>query len=504
MKWLQKRIQGIDERTASRIMIVVFIVSLLPLLLLARYCFPQADDYTFSARTHMAWISTGSLWEVLKTAILVVGDYYMKWQGTYFSIFLMTLQPGLFTEKLYWIVPFFMMSISSGSVLFFCKVILRDCLKISKEKYIILSVPIIFVMIQRMIDGMQAFYWYNGATHYMTVQSLLFFLMGILLQMVFVNNNKRIKRTGVLVIFLSICVGGGNYISAILAFVFYMAIIFLTIITKQWKTVKGKFIISGFILFTAGFLCNALAPGNATRQDIIGEPVSPIKAVLVSIYFAVEKIIEWNEWLLILIILLLIPVMWKAVLKVEFHFPYPIIVIGYCFGMVAAMFAPNVYTGLEYGPGRCLNITYMTYVLVLFFSVFYTVGWLANQFKQQVKEEFIENGYGNHIKWYWGLLGIAGIFFTIMTGVADYDYFLSSTAVEVIASGEAAQIREEYEEYLQLLLDEEQKDIIIHPFTVKPELLTSNGISPWQEGARGFFQKDSIIEVERTVKNTGE
>ena len=47
------------------------------------YAFPQADDWSYSWRTHLAWVDTHSLLEVLKGADAAVAEAYMNWQDVY-------------------------------------------------------------------------------------------------------------------------------------------------------------------------------------------------------------------------------------------------------------------------------------------------------------------------------------------------------------------------------------------------------------------------------------
>lgn len=83
------------EKWLFRILLVVFIASMVPVLYLSRYGFPNCDDFTYGLETHRVWNATHSFGEVLKTALAVTKETWQLWQGTWFSIFLMTLTPGV-------------------------------------------------------------------------------------------------------------------------------------------------------------------------------------------------------------------------------------------------------------------------------------------------------------------------------------------------------------------------------------------------------------------------
>jgi len=73
-----------------------FLISLLPVCRLAFYAHPAGDDYAYGVAAHLAWTDTHSLSAVLAAAVSNVKGYYTSWQGTYSSIFLMSLQPAIF------------------------------------------------------------------------------------------------------------------------------------------------------------------------------------------------------------------------------------------------------------------------------------------------------------------------------------------------------------------------------------------------------------------------
>ena len=62
------------EKWLFRILLVVFIASMVPVLYLSRYGFPNCDDFTYGLETHRVWNATHSFVEVLKTALAVQKD----------------------------------------------------------------------------------------------------------------------------------------------------------------------------------------------------------------------------------------------------------------------------------------------------------------------------------------------------------------------------------------------------------------------------------------------
>lgn len=119
MKKVQKCFNKICVKDFAFVLAGVYICSLIPILCISIYNYPQADDWGYSYLTHWAWIDTHSLFQVLKAAAAAVVEAYNHWQGTFSSIFLMSLQPGIFGEQFYVFVPFIMLGLLSFSVIFF-------------------------------------------------------------------------------------------------------------------------------------------------------------------------------------------------------------------------------------------------------------------------------------------------------------------------------------------------------------------------------------------------
>ena len=104
----------------SVFLVLLFIASLIPIALISRYNYPCADDFGFSAYSHIAWQETHSIPSVLGGAVRTVVERWFGWQGTFSSIFVMALQPAIWGESFYCLVPWIMIGTMSASTLFFC------------------------------------------------------------------------------------------------------------------------------------------------------------------------------------------------------------------------------------------------------------------------------------------------------------------------------------------------------------------------------------------------
>ena len=99
-------------RPGHRVYAVVAAAALLlllcPLIRLALYSVPWYDDYNYGRFARTAMADAPTLGNALKGAWECIRISWYAWQGTYGSIFFMTLMPGIWGEEYYCIGPIFL------------------------------------------------------------------------------------------------------------------------------------------------------------------------------------------------------------------------------------------------------------------------------------------------------------------------------------------------------------------------------------------------------------
>ena len=80
----------------------------------------------------IAWKETHSLLQVLKGAMITVKKM-VGWQGTFSSIFVMALQPAIFGEDGYRMVPWIMIGTMCFSSVFFYSILYSENLCLSER-----------------------------------------------------------------------------------------------------------------------------------------------------------------------------------------------------------------------------------------------------------------------------------------------------------------------------------------------------------------------------------
>lgn len=459
-------------KTESKIaiaLVILFVASLLPIFWLGSYGYPSADDYGFSAYSHIAWTGTHSIWQTIKAAGDTVIERWYGWQGTFSSIFLMALQPGIW--GMYGLVPFIMIGMLTLSTLFFLYIVIVKIFQARPAVFIGTAMLYLIFAVQCMVDKTQGFFWYNGAAHYMIPHSAALFLCGLCI-LLMTEKKKRILRLTAACL-LAFFVGGSNYVTALIAAVLFVTAFGLLLLGKQGK--KCRLLILPFLFFVIAFLLNVLA---------------------------------------------LLPFVWETVKAFgrccAFLFRAPLLVVFYCYCVLSAMFTPSLFATGDVGGGRIFNIIFLDSMLYVMFSLFYCMGWLYRKleaFRAVEKSEAGVNVFGKPagcfeikaVRWYLAGVLFFGVFFGAMYMKVNPDYFTTASAVYSLATGEASAYGQETAERERLLQEMEkngESEIAIPRLTGHPYLLFWSDIEEdagdWKNKSMArYYQKDAIFGMQK-------
>ena len=211
-----KKIQIKNTETfILKCVIVFFILSLIPILLLGIYNVPGSDDYSYGAMAHQAWKNTHSYIQTLIASFRQSVDFYSRWQGTYGSCFLMSLNPGIISPNLSFLVPFIMIILCVSSTLLLFHEIFCHYFKCSRIPTITTLLFILTIYFQNVVSAKDCLYWYNGAIHYTGIQSLSFIM--IYFASLLIRSQSKIKQLLLFLplLVLSFLIGGGNLVTAL-------------------------------------------------------------------------------------------------------------------------------------------------------------------------------------------------------------------------------------------------------------------------------------------------
>ncbi len=491
-------------KTESKIaaaLVLLFAAGLIPVFLLGSCAYPSADDYGFSAYSYIAWADTHSVIQTVKGACATVAERWYSWQGTFSSIFLMALQPGIW--GMYGLVPIMMIGMMSLSTLFLLHTVMVKILHTRPAVFIGASMLYLLLAVQCMVDKTQGFFWYNGAAHYILPHSAALFLCGLLLLLV-TGEEKRSSRL-VMACLLAAFTGGSNYITALIVLVLFVSAMGFLLFLKEKK--KCALLVLPFLFFLTAFLVNTLAPGNAVRQEEMLVRPGVVKSILLSFYYCMEYVVDtWFNWTYLLFLLALVPFMWETVRSSSgrFSYPAPLLVLFCSYCVLSAMFTPSLFATGDVGGGRVFNIIFLDSMLFLMLNLFYCMGWFAGKMEAAGAVWKAESCFEKKaVRWYLGGILFFGVFVGAMYMKVNPDYFTTTSAIRSLVSGEASAYgaeTKEREALLQEAAKSGEKEIAVPRLTVHPYLLFWSDIEEdagdWKNQSMArYYRKDAITGI---------
>lgn len=476
--------------------VVVFIFSLFPILALAGVDRASADDWSFGLLTHLAWVDTHSVLQVLRAAFASVKKYYFTWQGTWFSVFLFSLQPEVFSHDAYWVVPVLMTGLFIGGVSDFLYCLLVRLLHISKQDFLLLDAILLSVLIQFVPYQTSAIFWYNGAAHYTVPFALVMAACARFLR--YVQDFR--KRDLILAALWMTLLGGTNYLTAI----FGLGLFILLTALFFRRDRRVLFMLIPVTFETAGLLVSALAPGNAVRGG------SEYHVTLSGMIGTVGKSLEqgargmcgfFGEYPVTMAAMLVLAVfLWdilrEKISELHLHFPCPGVVILYLWGLYCAVYWPVLFVGGSVSDGSVSvgvpNTIFWVFVVSLFGSLLYGLGWICEK----------SGGRGENLRLPVYAAGFAAALLILVICRMDLKNSTVYVCYDYIRSGRAAVYREQMDELTEILTDESIEDAVVpfivgeqEPLVHLPIMLDENEWSNQKMAL--FFRKKSLVAIPR-------
>lgn len=442
---------------------VFFVLQIIPILYLGRFNHPTSDDFKYGAYSHTAWQETGSLAAVLEAAVKGVAEDYRTWQGSYSALFLMRLEPTVFGEEYYGLVPWIMLGGLTAGTLYFMRTLCKVVLRSDTLHYVSISMLILSLCVQFSPVASEQFFWYNSSVYYNAFHALFLFYAGWLIR--FGYGGK--KRYIIYMALGGFWLGGGNYVTALL-----LVIVQATALGILWYEKRKREFWIALLLwmeFLACFAFSAAAPGNAIRgAEIAG--YGAVSSIVRSLLQGVRYYMAWIDKWWLMAALLMVPMMFSLIRKTTFSFRFPVLVLLYLYGAFSAMSCPTFYALGSTGPGRIINIIYDSFLLISYVQLFYLLGYICRKWEEAVPEEerqrerlknLFRTLYNGAVITLCSILLLSGSILDVTT----------VTACKVWLGGKGRQYDLEYRQRLAVLEDDTITDVVFEPYTVEPALV---------------------------------
>ena len=355
-------------RTAAGVLSAVLICGIIPLILISFFAHAYGDDYSYSVYVHDALSSGGS---VAGAVIYTIRRYFFGWQGTFSATVLMSFSPNIISESSYFITSFVMLGSLCFSTAKLTHTLICRCLGKGRALWIIFSSALLIAAIQFVPSPIQSFFWWNGSVYYTFFYSVMLLWIDRLIAV------YRTDRThpAVCAVLLSVVLGGGNYVTALLSSILGVCFCALCFWGRRRK-LKSLLTLSALLL---SFAVSALAPGNAVRQAS-ASGMDPFAAIFKSISYACIDCVQMLNIPILLLFLSLAPFIWLCVRGVEFRFPFPAAFTLLTFLIFAAQNTPHFFAMSSPGPERLRNIVFFSYLWLLLLNESYWIGWICRRF----------------------------------------------------------------------------------------------------------------------------
>lgn len=252
-----------DDKKIAVLMVVIFLSTIVPMLVVAQYSHASADDFGWDAgMRRRVWNETHSLWAFLVTSFQNTVARYNDWQGTFTTTFVQSFQPEIFNVNAYFIVPYVMLLFFCGGTGIFLYYMFVKIMKFRKSVFVIITMLYFLIAIQYVPSTGEAFYWYNGAVAYTMAYSVMLFCIYFVLRYLF--EGKKVHL--VMAAFSAFFVGGGNYLTIVLLPLLLLLILFLRVCMEDNKAVRRtKFVLLPLGVFMVTAVVNIKAPGTLVR-----------------------------------------------------------------------------------------------------------------------------------------------------------------------------------------------------------------------------------------------
>ena len=481
------------ERLGAIVAFLLLAASLIPVAYLGRYNHATGDDYYYGVEAHLAWEETGSVMEVIKAALTGVAQDFGQWQGTYTALFFMRIPPNAFSEDLYRFVTVALLLLFTGSVFYLMKSLICGLLGGSRNLWVLISSLLSLLCVQTVPSQGETFFWYNGSMYYTGYFSVTLLFLGIAVRYLQKPRKYHIPLLAVLAAFL----GGGNYVSLLPCLILLTAAWVLLLLKKDrraWGMGTAAFVL------LIGLLVSASAPGNQIRQSGMWS-IPAWKAILKSLLQGFRYLEAWmGKWWL-LTALVLTPAFLRLCRKRrDIRFEKPVLVLGFLYGVFCSMSCPTFYTMNSTGPARAIAIVYYGFILFSFMGYFYLLGYVIRKVEGAAGESVaaVIGAVREKLPWlcFAPLFG-AAFLLVVQAAGGKLEDCTTVKAITLLANGQARAYEQEYQERMQLLLDDSLQEVVLSPYENRPDMLYVGDFSsdPNEETCRKaaqYFKKTAV------------
>lgn len=345
----------------------ILLLSLVPLFIIALYSRPCVDDFSYSIYNYKL-ITNGecNIFKLLLSSIKTDISFYKNWQGLYSSAFLLSLQPGIFGEKLYFIGSWILLLLGLFSTSYFVHTFLKLFGIVGSETRIIGLFLFVF-LIQQLPSAVQGIYWFNGAWNYTFFFWLCLINFSLIVRYIHTGSAVYIVSS----CFISFVISGGNHVTG------FLNILVLLVLAFSFR--YKKFIFASLLVSIIGYILVFIAPGTLIRQMTL-EKQGVITTLLHSLVGCVMHLNDWMtlQWIMFIVLMVFLSfyIIKFHKINVEMFKIKPVILFIICFIIMCGLFCVPYMAGGSFGDLRLQNVIWLYFVIVSGMLTIYSILYL--------------------------------------------------------------------------------------------------------------------------------
>lgn len=247
-------------RLPAVISVALFVLTLIPIILIAPFGHATGDDLGYGAHVMQALRDGAGIAGALSNIAGEIVSKWYTWQGTWASIFLFCIEPGVFGEKFYTIVPLLAVAMFCIGTGYFLYHFLTRVMRISRSAFVTIFSLLSILAIQYMPYMRGGIFWYTSVAHYLIPYCAAMVSAVFADRFLQSGQNKYLAGMCLLMAYL----GGASYPAIVLS-------LELTLLLILYAAADGRMsrrcllILLPLALMLAGFAVSAAAPGNKVR-----------------------------------------------------------------------------------------------------------------------------------------------------------------------------------------------------------------------------------------------
>lgn len=457
--------ENVQSIIVNIVYLVALIVVMLPLLILAHYSVPVADDWVYGGYAKEILQNGGNIFDVIINAFRLTYNNWFSWEGRFSGVLMAALQPSaLFGNDYYFLTTYIILGGLVFGECYFAFHFLQGKEK-KANKWLIFPIiaPVLIMQILYIPYAEETLYWYTGGINYM-----FSFAMSLVFVALYCKVAKKaygkVKRVFVYVFagIFALWIGGNNFGTSLSIFLLIFFIMIYFFVTDK-KAFLRSFWLN--IVTLVGLIMAVAAPANRIRMEANfggGMAYGPLEAVWQSLYRSLQNVVSWTTLPVIILMLLILPFVWRVVKNMDFSFKVPGVFTVLTFGVYASQSTATLYTGGTTGTLRAANVLFVSYFVWLIANMCYWIGWIA-------KKEWIKRKISG--KWLLGYLAIVGALLVSVIYAKDLERLTGFMAYRNLRQGLAQQYKAEWEERFMILEDESIQNPEFKPLSVQPQML---------------------------------